>query len=121
MANHVKRVSDTLLLDWIAKFNNSQGRSPTIREICAGVGYSSPATVHRRVAQLADQGMLKDVRLSANHRELKVAGRPVGREASLEDVLAEGLAWFNINHPNRDIPRWVLKSRALLAQRDRRG
>ena len=121
MANHVRRVDDAQLLKWISSFNNRQGRSPTVREICEGVGYTSPSTVHRRLIQLTQKGLLQDVRRGGRNRDLQVEGRPVGREAHLEDLLAEALGWFTENYPTLDNPRWVLKSRGALAERARRG
>ena len=36
-----------VVLTFIKKYIASHGISPTIREICGGVGLSSPSTVHR--------------------------------------------------------------------------
>jgi len=116
-----RRVDDAQLMAWIANFNNRQGRSPTVREICEGVGYASPSTVHRRLIGLTQEGLLQDVRRGASRRDLQVKGRPVGREAHLEDLLDEAVKWFQATHPTMDVPRWVLKSRGVLTDRMRRG
>lgn len=54
------RVSDApqRILRYIADYNDQHGFSPTIREICAGIGICSASTVHRHVNRLKEQGVL---------------------------------------------------------------
>ena len=67
-----KRQKETL--DFIEEFISQNGYSPSLREIAAGLGLSSPATVHQHVAVLAAKGALR--RPAANmKRGLKPAGR----------------------------------------------
>lgn len=47
------------VLDYIKKYTATHGYPPAIREIGAGIGLSSPATVHMHVQKLVDAGYLK--------------------------------------------------------------
>lgn len=47
------------VLDFIKKYTATHGYPPAIREIGAGIGLSSPATVHMHVQKLADAGYIK--------------------------------------------------------------
>jgi repressor LexA len=50
--------NETLVLEYIVKYRNENSISPSIREICAGIGVKSPATVQICVDRLTDKGML---------------------------------------------------------------
>lgn len=45
--------------DFIAKFIQAHGRSPSFKEIGAGLGLSSSATVHKHMMNLETKGLLK--------------------------------------------------------------
>ncbi|MBI3887804.1 transcriptional repressor LexA [Candidatus Microgenomates bacterium] len=47
------------LLEFIQKFIKEHGYSPTLSEICKGMGLSSPATVHEHIKTLVDKGVLR--------------------------------------------------------------
>lgn len=47
------------VLDYIKKYTATHGYPPAIREICAGLGLSSPATVHTHVKKLEEAGVIK--------------------------------------------------------------
>jgi len=47
------------VLDFIKKYVASHGYPPAIREICAGLGLSSPATVFTHLKKLEDQGLIR--------------------------------------------------------------
>lgn len=49
----------TEVLDYIKKYTASHGYPPAIREIGAGLGLSSPATVHTHVKKLEEAGCIK--------------------------------------------------------------
>lgn len=49
----------TEVLDYIKKYTATHGYPPAIREIGAGLGLSSPATVHSHVKKLEDAGCIK--------------------------------------------------------------
>ena len=54
------KVSDApqRILSYISDYDGKHGFSPTIREICAGIGICSASTVHRHVKKLKEQGIL---------------------------------------------------------------
>ena len=52
-----KRQKD--VLDYIKKYSAEHGYPPAIREICKGVGLSSPATVFAHMKNLEQQGYIK--------------------------------------------------------------
>lgn len=49
----------TDVLNFIKKYTATHGYPPAIREICAGLGLSSPATVHAHVKKLEEAGVIK--------------------------------------------------------------
>lgn len=46
------------VLQFIASFNEGEGRSPTLTEIAKGVGSSAVSTIHKHVQHLMDKGFL---------------------------------------------------------------
>ena len=54
------KVSDVpqRILGYISDYDRQHGFSPTIREICAGIGICSVSTVHRHIIRLKEQGIL---------------------------------------------------------------
>lgn len=49
----------TEVLNFIKKYTATHGYPPAIREICSGLGLSSPATVHAHVKKLEEAGAIK--------------------------------------------------------------
>jgi len=47
------------VLDFIKKYMSEHGYPPAVREICAGLGLSSPATVHTHLKELEKKGFIK--------------------------------------------------------------
>jgi SOS regulatory protein LexA len=47
------------VLQFIASFNEEEGRSPTLTEIAKGVGSSAVSTIHKHVQHLIDKGFLE--------------------------------------------------------------
>lgn len=58
------------ILIFIKKFIAGNGYSPSVRDICKGVGLSSPATVHVHLSNLIEKGYLR--RNSKNNRLLEL-------------------------------------------------
>lgn len=52
-----KKQSETL--NYIKKFIAEHGYSPSVREICSGMGLSSPATAHAHLKELENKGYIK--------------------------------------------------------------
>lgn len=61
---------DYEILDFIYEQIKENGYPPTVREICAAVNLSSPATIHSRLAKLERAGFL--IRQSLKNRSLKL-------------------------------------------------
>ncbi|MCH7541496.1 transcriptional repressor LexA [Patescibacteria group bacterium] len=49
------------LLEFISQFMQKRGFTPTLAEICDGLGLRSPATVHEHIENLIDKGVLKKI------------------------------------------------------------
>lgn len=49
----------TEVLNYIKKYKATHGFPPSVREICAGLGLSSPATVHAHIKKLEESGVIK--------------------------------------------------------------
>lgn len=83
------------VLEFIRECVRRDGYPPTVREICNGLGLSSPSTVHAHLANLERRGLIK--RDPSKPRALDLvnehrAGRPlplVGRVAAGAPILAE--------------------------------
>lgn len=74
-----------ILLDYISNFINTNGYSPSYREIQDALGYTSIATVHLHIHSLIDKGFLRN---KFNYgRTLEVVGT---EEILLEKRIAEG-------------------------------
>ena len=56
MANLTKR--DSEILDYIKSYMKEKGTTPTIREICSGIGLYSTNTVHGHFQRLVDLGYI---------------------------------------------------------------
>lgn len=56
----MRKISDAKdkICQFILHEQMKNGYPPTVREICAGVGLASPASVHRYLRQLIDEGIL---------------------------------------------------------------
>lgn len=76
------------VLEFLARFQQKFGYSPTLKEIALGVGLRSPATVHEHVAALIEKGYLR--RLDGVKRTLEIVdtnmakGLIAGDEAVME-------------------------------------
>ncbi|MBE7028176.1 MAG: transcriptional repressor LexA [Ruminococcaceae bacterium] len=53
-----KQNREQQILDFINEFSISNGYPPSVREICAGVGLSSPSSVHDYLKRLEEKGLL---------------------------------------------------------------
>ena len=51
-------MSGKKLVDFINEYSISNGYPPSVREICAGVGLSSPSSVHDYLKRLEEKGLL---------------------------------------------------------------
>ena len=53
-----KQNREQQILDFINEYSVSNGYPPSVREICAGVGLSSPSSVHDYIKRLEEKGLL---------------------------------------------------------------
>jgi len=49
---------EQMILDFINEYSVANGYPPSVREICAGVGLSSPSSVHDYLKKLEEKGLL---------------------------------------------------------------
>jgi len=108
------------VLDFVRESVRVNGYPPTVREICAELGLSSPSTVHAHLANLERLGLIK--RDPTKPRALDVVGafrppRPlplVGRVAAGAPILAEANIEEYVDVPaflRRDDDDFVLRVR----------
>ncbi len=60
------------VLTYIKKFVVKHGYPPSVREICAGLGLSSPATVHTHLTQLELKGAIR--KTASKFRTIEIVG-----------------------------------------------
>lgn len=73
------------ILDFITDYVHENGYSPTIREICEGVGLKSPSTVHGHIERLRRAGKLD--KADSKTRTIKVSdGAAYGCESEYLEV-----------------------------------
>ena len=83
-----KRQKETL--DFIAGFVHEHGYAPTLEEIGAHFGLSSPATVYKHVQQLVAKGFLRKTRHQGRGLEVVEGGGGPPFEAPILGELAAG-------------------------------
>ena len=90
-----------LILEFITKFTQENNYPPSVREICAGVGLASTATVHYHLNALREQGLIqmdemkkRTISLPVDHRAGKIpivgvvtAGQPILAVENIEGYL----------------------------------
>ena len=70
---------DYQILDFVYKYIRENGFPPTVREICAEVGLSSPATVHARLNKIEAAGFIE--RSSTKNRTMRIINYVPDNEA----------------------------------------
>ena len=88
-----KQNREQMILDFINEYSNSNGYPPSVREICAGVGLSSPSSVHDYIKRLEEKGLL--IKDASKTRALKLA--PTQTEQMCEPI-AEYLSVPVVGH-----------------------
>jgi SOS regulatory protein LexA len=78
------------VLQFIRKFLETEGRSPTLKEIAEGVGSSAVSTIHKHVQHLMDKGFLDRSHGKGNNIVLAQDEAPVRETASSEWGQEEG-------------------------------
>lgn len=73
---------EQMILDFINEYTVSNGYPPSVREICTGVGLSSPSSVHDYLKKLEEKGLL--IKDGSKTRALKLA--PTQAEKMCEPI-----------------------------------
>src|SRR5215210_6633691 len=77
--------------DFLCRFVNTHGHAPTIAEIRAGLGLSSPATVHQLLSALEREGLIRRTPNISRGIEVLKFDQPEGEcEIPLLGVIAAG-------------------------------
>ena len=96
-----------VVLDFIKMFIAEKGYSPTVREICAGLGLKSPATVHEHLKNLTNAGILVSNPTKSRTIELLVENEYLNKD---ENVLLLPIIEYNSNVSKKfiHIPKVIL-------------
>ncbi len=65
-----------IIFNFLREFIDSNNYPPTVREICEGIGLSSPATVHSHLSKLESKGYIKRNAQKNRAIELMVGNEP---------------------------------------------
>lgn len=98
----MKKISDAKekICRFILSEQEKNGYPPTVREICAGVGLTSPASVHRYLKQLIDEGTLTT---DPNKKRAYTVVNPEHDHADAVPLLGKVAAGYPIlAHENRE-------------------
>ncbi len=76
------------ILEYIAEYTQERGYPPSVRDICAGVGLSSPSTVHMHIKSLREMGCLEKDDRKGRALTIKGMSGPVARIPILGQVTA---------------------------------
>jgi repressor LexA len=109
----------TVILNYIKKYTAMHGYPPAIREICEGVGLSSPATAFVHVRNLQDAGYLKKTNNKFRTIELLVDNEYLEKKEDVISVpllgkITAGNPITAIEQPNEffDIPASLIPASA---------
>lgn len=109
------------VLEFIKKQINMTGFPPSVREICAALGFKSTSSAHQYIWRLADKGYIDKMNLKT--RAIKItgseptisvpivgkvaAGEPILATQNIEDYFAIGESFFSRNALQND--NFILK------------
>lgn len=98
----MRKISDAKdkICHFILHEQMKNGYPPTVREICAGVGLTSPASVHRYLRQLIDEGILT---VDPNKKRSYTVAAPNADRSGPVPLLGKVAAGYPIlAHENRE-------------------
>ncbi len=109
------------VLEFIKKQINSTGFPPSVREICAALGFKSTSSAHQYVWRLAEKGYIDKSNLKTRAIKIKgseptisvpivgkvAAGEPILATENIEDYFAIGESFFSRNALQND--NFILK------------
>ena len=103
------------ILTYIKEYVVNNGYPPTVREICAAIGVSSPATVHAHLQNLENKGMIKKEETKNRAIELLVDNEFASKEDSVIEVpllgkITAGSPIEAIEHPDEyfSLPAYMI-------------
>lgn len=106
------------ILTYIKEFIVSHGYPPTIREICNGMGVSSPATIHAHLSNLEKKGVIRKNESKNRAIELLVKNEYVDTSESVVDVpllgkITAGSPIEAIEHPDEyfSLPSYLIPNK----------
>ena len=91
------------ILTYIKEYVVSNGYPPTVREICAAIGVSSPATVHAHLQNLENKGMIKKEETKNRAIELLVDNEFAPKDDMVVEVPLLGKITAGIKAYKKDI------------------
>jgi repressor LexA len=87
------------ILEYVSKCVVENGYPPSVREICAAVGFKSTSTVHAYLKKLTESGVLqKD---PTKPRAIKVLESPISNKTTSKKITNEG---YYTSHEMVDVP-----------------
>lgn len=109
------------VLDYIKEQIKDTGYPPSVREICAAVGFKSTSSAHQYIGRLADKGYIskKDlktraIRVVGTESTISIpvvgkvaAGEPILAQQNIEDYFSIGESFFNRDSLKND--NFILK------------
>lgn len=112
---------ETDVLEFIKKQINTTGFPPSVREICAAVGFKSTSSAHQYIWRLADKGYIdktslktRAIKITGSEPTISVpivgkvaAGEPILATENIEDYFAIGESFFSRNALQND--NFILK------------
>jgi repressor lexA len=101
LTNKQKRI-----YEFIVNYIKENSYPPSVRDICAGLGLKSPATVHTHIQNLADLGVLKKSSLKKRaiainedfeyEEEVQSLYKKDSSQTETREVTNEGIDYFNV-------------------------
>ena len=120
-----------IVLDYIKQFISEKGYSPTVREICTGLGLKSPATVQEHLKKLTLAGIITNNPKKSRTIELLVENEYLKEDEnvvllplyeSLESILVPKFMISNYNKKNlfvyKDLNDYYIINKALTPFKD---
>src|SRR3989344_9638352 len=89
------------VLDFITSYSRKNDISPSLEEICKGLGLKSVSTIHQHIEELKDSGHLK--KESGRHRSIELPRREMMIEIPLLGTITAGQPIETIEIPDEMI------------------
>lgn len=121
MNNTALNVQEKRVYDYIKEQIRDNGYAPSVREVCAALGFKSTSSAHQYIARLADKGYIdkhelktRAIRLAGEEPTITLpvvgkvaAGEPILATENIEDYFSIGESFFKTSDLKSD--NFVLK------------